>query len=312
MADPRPDNDIEQEQSQIQTDQKSNADTENDDQMSYPASEHETSEPEQRGDAWVTRRNPVEEVTSLISSMYLTDEDEGEEENMTLMDNRPSCLGVPPLPSLTNDLDALRERVASLENNFRDSVDSALNREDGVRAHVDDSLDALEQRMVSMMQQFEQRLVECLQRRDEKWKAEIQRLKRASPATVFTPLSAEGARARPQHSLPPSVQPLRMRTSQTQTVSDSASQTPTQLSRSAPPSLGAIQPPSSGSQSTPVRSSTAAMPSANAGPPPPDSTSLHTTFSQGAGTPMMFSKPVIRMDFPSFSGSREVAEVLKG
>uniref|UniRef100_A0A3B3BX27 Gypsy retrotransposon integrase-like protein 1 n=1 Tax=Oryzias melastigma TaxID=30732 RepID=A0A3B3BX27_ORYME len=159
-----------------------------------------------------------------------------------------------------------------------------------------------------MIKLFEQQLVECLQRRDEKWKVEFQRLKRASLATVSTSFSTGGLGSQMQHSHPPPVRPPRLRTSQTQTAFESRLSSQVLPCSSHLPMQSASQPSSSAVPRAALeRSIDPVIPSTRI---PPPFTPLNSTVSQATNVPMIFSKPAIRMDFPSFSGSREVAEVL--
>lgn len=130
---------------------------------STPTSGQQASEQntQARGDAWVTRRNPVGEVTSLISSLYISDPEENEQ-SIAVEDN-PSYLTLPTFMSITTELGTVTDRVSTLETDFRDSVISALNRVANIRDYIDKSIAAIEQCMVSTLKQFEEKLVECLQ-----------------------------------------------------------------------------------------------------------------------------------------------------
>ena len=105
----------------------------------------------------------------MIGSLYISDAEQ--EESIGDWDNT-SYHAYPALASFSTDLGTVIERVNSLEADFRDSVNSALNREDSIRGFVNKNVEALEHHVMSTLKHFEEKLVDCLQRRDEKWKAE--------------------------------------------------------------------------------------------------------------------------------------------
>lgn len=305
---------------------------------STPTSEHGPSEQhhEARVDAWVTRRNPVGEVTSLISSLYISDPEENEQSIGDEGDT--SYLTLPVLTTITNDLGSVMDRLNTLETDFRDSLNSALNREVGIRSYVNRSVEVLEQCMISTLKQFEKKLVDCLQRRDEKWKAEHERLKRAGRVALPRSLPRTGVTLLPPHSrstpaqasssaftqtaaplgidahvMSPSIS--RITSSRLNNItapvmaasSDNIDQSSNPYARGfipCPPVLpGApLQTPFNGALSHPPIQSF--MPSTSISP------SLGVSCSQDIRPPVVYSRPVIQMEFPSFSGSREVADVL--
>ncbi len=60
-------------------------------------------------EAWVTRRNPVGEITSLISSLYLSEADEHEEQEIE--PDVTSFYALPALTSLNTELGSVIEKV---------------------------------------------------------------------------------------------------------------------------------------------------------------------------------------------------------
>lgn len=88
-----------------------------------------------------------------------------------------SYLTLPTLASFSAELGDLKDKINALESDFRDSMTSALNREERIRNDIDNNMRAMEDIVMTNLKHFEEQLVGCLQRRDEKRKAEIQRLK---------------------------------------------------------------------------------------------------------------------------------------
>lgn len=75
------------------------------------------------------------EITSLISSLFISDSDENEQSIGEEGDT--AYLTLPALTAITTDLGSVMDRLHTLETDFRDSVNSAFNREDGIMGYVE-------------------------------------------------------------------------------------------------------------------------------------------------------------------------------
>lgn len=172
---------------------------------------------------FVTRRNPTEELSSLLGSLYLREKQDSSEEehgsqeevgNPVQDENtanaNPDVVEAEPqgnvdeaqveveqdtggdeeqvtqgqFNNLSRNVQALQEQLRNMERQFRDSVNSSLNRETNFRQYVDTTLGKLEEHFTSELAKLERSVVNCLLRRDEKWKKEMSRMRPTS-----TPIS---------------------------------------------------------------------------------------------------------------------------
>ncbi|MEQ2209208.1 hypothetical protein XENOCAPTIV_026647 [Xenoophorus captivus] len=114
------------------------------------------------GDSWVTRGNPVGEITSSLSSLCVSDNEESEEEEDII-----PYFPIADLPKLKDDLTTVVVKVNALENIW-DSVSSPLNREQNLRTNIERNIETIQEHMITTLKEFEGKLVQCLQSCDEK------------------------------------------------------------------------------------------------------------------------------------------------
>ncbi len=188
--------------------------------MTEQGSRAENGDPDFTAGPFVTRRNPQEEISSLLSSLYLNDDNDDDDDGVA-NDEEQAAAGTnnsngecdddvddddvdvvavdddadaesnrerenvrqdpqADYDEIKNRVSSLKEQVANLENDFRDSITSSLNRESNFREYVDTSLAKLESLLQDNMRQLERGIVNCLLRRDEQWKKQIDQLRPAS------------------------------------------------------------------------------------------------------------------------------------
>ena len=152
---------------------------------------------------FVTFREPVTEISSLLSEMYLEEGENSDgsdsEENIKGADSQEEVV----VQEISSSIRELQTKVSTLEGEFRASIESTIDRELGLREYVDNKFEDVETRLKDSVQQLERAVVECLLRRDEQWGKELSKVKRSS-----TPLSQASFRYPPPDlsdiGLPPS------------------------------------------------------------------------------------------------------------
>ncbi|KAL0150121.1 hypothetical protein M9458_054548 [Cirrhinus mrigala] len=140
---------------------------------------------------FVTRRNPTAEITSMLSSLYISDSEQSDND-----DEGSSILNVGGVQTMQADvaqvkvdLLALNQKVQTLEHDFKQSMDSTLNREANFRQAVDVSLAGLEDYFMKSLEKLEKAVTDCFLRRDAKWESQMKKLRLTSTPT-FSRLQA--------------------------------------------------------------------------------------------------------------------------
>ncbi|XP_053367574.1 uncharacterized protein LOC128541256 [Clarias gariepinus] len=148
-------------------------------------------------DAFVTRRNPTAEITSLISSLYISDrhDDDDDDDDVGSDINVVHTLQT-ELNQCKEDMGALTDKVNTLEQDFRQSVNSSLNRETSFRDAVDASLEGLERYCQEALEKLERAVTDCFLRRDVIWENQMKKLRLTSTPTIqrlkaYTPASPQ-------------------------------------------------------------------------------------------------------------------------
>ena len=118
---------------------------------------------------FVTFREPVTEISSLLSEMYLEEGENSDgsdsEENIKGADSQEEVV----VQEISSSIRELQTKVSTLEGEFRASIESTIDRELGLREYVDNKFEDVETRLKDSVQQLERAVVECLLRRDEQW-----------------------------------------------------------------------------------------------------------------------------------------------
>ncbi|XP_047670887.1 uncharacterized protein LOC125141425 [Tachysurus fulvidraco] len=223
---------------------------------------------------FVTRRNPTAEITSMLSSLYISDGDESED------NNEESCVMnvewiqtmQTDIAQLKVDLLALSSQVHSLNHDFKQSVESTLNRETSFREAVDAGLAELQEGFQMSLEKLERAVTDCFLRRDAKWESQMKKLRLTSTPTLarlqaYTPASS----------------PV----------------TPIHLPKTPVPATRAKVPPPKPTNTTySIATPTARQPSSELTPP------------AAANISSFCARPPIRLEFPTFGDACETADVL--
>ena len=125
-------------------------------------------------------RSGVAEITTLLETMYL---EEGVEDQLQVSDDGEDMAGL---------LQELHLKIEALEDRLKQAVDSALNREDGLRAAIEAVAKQVNEHTDERLQKMDQAVVVCLERRDKQWEDKLKKSTKQqrfswSPAGFSTP-----------------------------------------------------------------------------------------------------------------------------
>ncbi len=140
--------------------------------------EQKCKEPDLAAEAFVTRRTSANEISSMLSSLYVTsDRDESDDDETGSVVN---VLSQTEMVQMKTEVVNVKEQIQALETKLTDAVNSALNRETRLRQIIDISLSKLEEKC---NQDLEREMMNCFLRRDEKWEKKLMKVKFCSTPT---------------------------------------------------------------------------------------------------------------------------------
>ncbi len=147
--------------------------------------EQKCKEPDFSAEAFVTRRSSANEISSMLSSLYVTsdrdesDDDDDDDETRSVV----NVLSQTEIVQMKTEVVNVKEQIQALETKLTDAVNSALNRETRLRQIIDISLSKLEEKCNQDLERLERQMVNCLLRRDEKWEKKLMKVKFCSTPT---------------------------------------------------------------------------------------------------------------------------------
>ena len=183
-------------------------------------------DPDFTAGSFVNRREPVSEISSLLSELYIEyqnpvapvvapddddeennddddeNNDEDDEENVNgdaesnVASDREERQYVTQAVydelkgefqtlkvvngELKGEVNSLKNQLFKLETDFRDSVNSSLNREAQLRKYLDTALTKMNEGLKADLEKSDRATVNCFLRRDEKWRQELASLRPTS------------------------------------------------------------------------------------------------------------------------------------
>ena len=252
----------------------------------------------------------MEIVNSMLSQLYVS-EDGGAEEDPDEVPIGPSLLDdlkqaftdqMAALESaISTRMDTVEKtmmsRIDMLERDFRNSLDSAINREQGLRDYMEGRFRELDDNHTASRVQLEKAVYDCFLRRDDHWTKEFNKVKnRATKAPVYS-TPAHGLQFNLSQQSPsvlagfPILQQL-----VSVPVSSAPSVIPTvTTSDSLATSVSTTIPIST------MTSTVLSTPMVSAAP---------TILSASGSSATVFVKPPVKMDFPKFGERSEDADVI--
>ncbi len=135
---------------------------------------------------FVTRRNPTAEISSMISSLYISDSDQSDDddEGSCILSGEVVQIMQADITQVKVDLLALNQKVQNMEHDFKRSIDSTVNRETNFRQAVDTSLAGLEDYFLKSLEKLERAVTDCFLRREAKWESQMKKLRLTSTPTL--------------------------------------------------------------------------------------------------------------------------------
>lgn len=111
----------------------------------------------------------------MLSSMYISDGDESDDNNegSCVMNVELIQTMQTDIAQLKVDLLALSSQVQSLNQDFKQLVDSTLNRETSFREAVDASLAGFQEEFQMSLEKLERAMTDCFLRRDTEWETQM-------------------------------------------------------------------------------------------------------------------------------------------
>ncbi len=224
---------------------------------------------------FVTRRNPTAEISSMISSLYVSDSDQSDDddEGSCILSGEVVQIMQADIAQVKVDLLALNQKVQNMEHDFKQSIDSTVNRETSFRQAVDTSLAGLEDYFLKSLEKLGRELTDCFLRREAKWENQMKKLRLTRTPTL--------SRLRAYSPASSHISPVYC--PQTPRPVNAKEKGPTHPAQNITYNIT-----------------------------PPVHTHLHNvlTSSVMAGSSSFCARPPIRLEFPSFGDSSETAEVL--
>lgn len=143
--------------------------------------EQKANEPDFSAESFAIRRNSTHEISSMLSSLYVTSDrdvsDDGDDETRSVV----NVLSQTEMVQMKVDVGNVKEQIQVLETKLTDAINSSLNRETSLRQIIDISLSKLEEKY---NQDLEREVMNCLLRRDEKWERKLRKLSSVVPLLV--------------------------------------------------------------------------------------------------------------------------------
>lgn len=130
-------------------------------------------------ESFVLRRNSTNEISSMLSSLYVTsdrdetDDDDDDDETRSVVE----VLSQTEMVQMKAEVGNVKGQIQVLETKLTDAINSSLNRETSLRKMINISLSKLEEHFYQGLERLEREMVNCLLRQDEKWERKLLKVK---------------------------------------------------------------------------------------------------------------------------------------